>query len=259
MKWPLSFLSWSGKASIEVDIPDDTEENVRLKVALEIAVKKEINLDYLELPYGARLVGARLDGASLDGASLDGASLDGASLDGASLVGASLDGASLVRASLDGASLVGASLDGASLVRASLDGARLVGARLVRARLDRARLVGASLVRASLDGASLDGASLDGASLVRASLEPKLTWEQYLSDVVPALLTAGGKTLAEVLATGCWRCHTWDNCPMHAAFGIKTSDEGPVLLRPRIKEFVRFFDSGLIPEPKLPEQQQAAE
>lgn len=30
-------------------------------------------------------------------------------------------------------------------------------------------------------------------------------------------LTAGGKTLDEVAATGCWECHDWSNCPTHAA------------------------------------------
>ena len=93
-------------------------ETESLKLTLEAAVKKKINLD-----------GASLDGASLVGARLDGASLVGARLVGARLVGASLVGASLVGARLDGARLDGARLDGAHLVGARLDGARLDGAR----------------------------------------------------------------------------------------------------------------------------------
>jgi hypothetical protein len=89
MKFPIPFLAWTGRASLEIDIPDSTEERFRLKVALEIAAR---------------------DGASLDGASLVGASLARASLVGARLVGASLVGASLDGARLDGASLVGARL-----------------------------------------------------------------------------------------------------------------------------------------------------
>ncbi|HEX4112713.1 MAG TPA: pentapeptide repeat-containing protein [Stellaceae bacterium] len=163
MKFAIPFLRWTGKAALEIEIPDDTDKAFRLKVAVEIAVKN-----------GASLVGASLVGASLDGARLDGARLVGASLDGASLVGASLDGASLV-----GASLVGARLDGASLVGASLDGARLDGASLVGASLDGARLDGARLVGASLDGASLRSIRADLFDvLLRAKPE------------VPALLAA---------------------------------------------------------------------
>jgi hypothetical protein len=141
------------------------------------------------------------------------------------------------RASLRNASLVGASLDGASL-----DGASLVGASLVGASLD-----GASLRNASLVGASLRNASLDGASLPHGE-----TWQEYQDVLVPALLTAGGKTLDEVLATGCWDCHSWENCPMATAFGVH-SEEAAIkkapLLAPRIREFVRFFDAGLLKRP----------
>jgi hypothetical protein len=166
----IPFLGWTGRASLEVQIPANTEGPWRLRAALEIAVGNGASL------VGARLDGARLDGASLDGARLDGASLDRASLVGARLVGARLDGASLVGARLVGARLDGARLDGASLDGARLDGARLdraslVGARLVGARLDGASLDGARLVGASLDRASLDGARLDGARLDRASLD----------------------------------------------------------------------------------------
>src|SRR3990167_4086808 len=66
-----------------------TAETESLKLAVELAVSKKIDLSY----------------ANLVRASLDGANLLGASLDGATLVGASLDGASLVRANLDGARL----------------------------------------------------------------------------------------------------------------------------------------------------------
>ncbi len=186
-------------------------------------------------------------GASLDGARLDGASLDGASLDGARLDGASLDGASLVRASLVRASLDGASLDGASLVRARLDGARLDGARLDGARLDGASLDGARLVRASLVRARLDGARLDGARLDGARLPWGESWENYLTQVLPALLTAGGKTVRQILDSGCWDCHQWDNCPMAFAFDVHSIAEIPHLYRPRAEEFVMLFDSKLIP------------
>ena len=74
-------------------------------------------------------------------------------------------------------------------------------------------------------------------------------WKSYLRDAVPALLTAGGRPLEEVATEEHWSCHDWNNCPMNAAFGIDGPEKGPVLLQPRIKEFVEYFDQGLIPRP----------
>jgi uncharacterized protein YjbI with pentapeptide repeats len=173
---------------------------------------------------------ASLNGANLNRASLDRASLDGASLDGASLDGASLDGASLYRASLNGANLNGASLYGASLYGASLDGASLNGANLY--------------------GASLYGANLYGAKLSETTVMPNgETWKKYLSEVMPALLVAGGLTMAQVCDPAHWNCHDWNNCPMAAAFGVESEDQTPALLRPRVREFVQLFDAKLIPNP----------
>ena len=141
-------------------------------------------------------------------------------------------------ASLDGANLVGASLDGASLVGASLVGANLGGASLVRASLVGANLGGASLFRANLDGASLgDSTRLDTGE----------TWKEYLTQTLPTLLTAGGKTLASF--TEHWVCHTWDNCPMAHAFDTKNINGIPILLRPRADQFINLFDSKMIPWP----------
>ena len=232
-----------------------------VKQAVEEAVRARANL------YGANLVGANLDGADLYGASLYGASLVGANLYGASLVGANLyganlDGASLVGANLYGASLYGASLVGASLVGANLDGASLYGANLDGANLDGADLDGANLYGANLYGASLDGASLVGANLYGANLyganldgATRLTtgetWDEYLRETLPALLTAGGRALAEVATAEHWDCHNWGNCPMHAAFGAADIGGVPILLRPRAEQFIKFFDSKLIPLPAI--------
>ena len=114
MKVEIPFLSWTGKAALEVEISDDTEGMFWLRAALEVAVKR----------------GAILLGANLSGANLSGASLRGASLRGADLIGADLSGANLSGASLSGASLRGASLSGANLSSANLIGADLIGADL---------------------------------------------------------------------------------------------------------------------------------
>jgi hypothetical protein len=114
MKVEIPFLSWTGKAALEVEISDDTEGMFWLRAALEVAVKR----------------GAILLGANLSGANLSGAILRGASLRGADLIGADLSGANLSGANLSGASLRGAILSGANLSSANLSGADLIGADL---------------------------------------------------------------------------------------------------------------------------------
>jgi uncharacterized protein YjbI with pentapeptide repeats len=252
----------SGKASWETEaksVKDALEIGVKAGVDFSYASLNSARLDHARLNFaslvgaslvGARLVGASLNYASLVGASLDGASLNSARLNYASLVGASLNyanlnSASLVGASLNSASLVGASLNSASLNYASLDGARLDGASLVGASLVGARLVGARFNYARLDGASLVGASLDGAK--KLTMPTGETWEEYLTQTVPALLTAGGKTLDEVANPEHWGCHDWTNCPIRAAFGVDSTDKVPPLYRQHAKQFVSLFDAKQIP------------
>jgi hypothetical protein len=161
-------------------------------------------------------------------------------------------GVNLFCANLVGVNLVGVNLVGVNLVGAGLRGTILDGARLDGALLTSASLCGASLCGTSLRGTILDDAILDDAILDGDSIMPDgLKFSRYLSEVVPALLTAGGKSLKEVVESGCWSCHSWENCPMHVAFGIESPDDAPALLRQRVKEFIQFFDAGLIPEPKL--------
>jgi len=90
-------------------------------------------------------------------------------------------------------------------------------------------------------------ADLCGADLRYADLPTSEKWEVYLSEVVPALLQVGGKTIAEVTAG--WDCHSWDNCPMALAFNVHNSADAPALYRPRIEQFIQFFDANLIPKP----------
>jgi hypothetical protein len=134
MKVEIPFLSWTGKAALEVEISDDTEGMFWLRAALEVAVKR-----------GAILSGANLSGADLSGASLRGADLSGADLSGADLSFANLLGADLLGANLLGANLRGASLRGAILLGANLRGANLRGAGLRGAILLGADLLGADL------------------------------------------------------------------------------------------------------------------
>jgi hypothetical protein len=90
MKIKIEFLSWIGRAALEIEAGS-------LKEAVESAVKDGANLD------GANLYGANLRCANLDGANLDGANLRCANLRCANLEGANLEGANLEGANLDGA------------------------------------------------------------------------------------------------------------------------------------------------------------
>ena len=67
--------------------------------------------------------------------------------------------------------------------------------------------------------------------------------------MVPQLLTAGGKSVAEVVASGAWDCHDWTNCPMHVALDINSEEKAPPMLRPWVVRFVQLFDAKLIPFP----------
>jgi uncharacterized protein YjbI with pentapeptide repeats len=109
MKVEIPFLSWTGKAALEVEISDDTEGMFWLRAALEVAVKRGANLS------GANLSFANLLGADLSFANLSFANLSGANLRGAILRGANLRGANLRGAGLRGAILLGADLSGADL------------------------------------------------------------------------------------------------------------------------------------------------
>jgi hypothetical protein len=192
-----------------------------------------------------RLHGAWLRGEA-DGAR---ANLDGANLDGAYLAGANLAGANLARAYLAGANLAGANLARANLARANLAGAYLAGANLARAYLAGANLDGANLAGANLDGANLAGANLDGETRLPAGF----AWKLYLSELVPALLTAGGKKLEEVANSETWGCHSWGSegrelaCPIATAFDVHQISDVPILYREQANFFIQVFDAKLVP------------
>jgi hypothetical protein len=194
--------------------------------------------------------------ANLGGADLRYANLRDANLGGANLEGANLRGANLLDANLGGANLGGADLRDANLRDANLGGANLGGADLRDANLRDANLRGANLGGADLRGADLEGANLRGADLRCANLGEQTVmphgeiWREYLDFVVPQLCIAGGKPLETVACAEHWDCHDWNNCPMAVAFDIHDENEAPILLRPRVKEFVLLFDSKLIPMPK---------
>ncbi len=113
------------------------------------------------------------------------------------------------------------------------------------ADLSGANLSGADLFRANLSGANLSGADLSGAN--NLTLPTGETWDDYLTETVPALLVAGGKSLASFAEH--FSCHDWTNCPMAHAFDVADIQGVPLLLRPRAEQFIQFFDAEQIPWP----------
>ena len=228
------------QVTAQIDCAPDAPESVKLGLAVRWAVKEKADLP------GADLSWADLREADLREADLSEADLREADLSGADLSGANLRWADLCEANLRGANLRGANLSGADLREVNLSGAGLGGAYLR----------GASLRGANLSGADLSRANLYGAKNIDSMVMPDcLTFAEYKRDVVPALLTAGGKTLDEIREAGAWDCHEWSNCPMHVAFGVNHTSEmiGPfAIYRQRADEFIQFFDAGLIPAPWEP-------
>ena len=120
----------------------------------------------------------------------------------------------------------------------------LCGADLRWADLRWADLRWANLCEANLSGVDLREVDLRGANLPTNE-----SWEDFLSIVVPALLIAGGKTLESCKEH--FQCHSWNNCPMSHAFNGQSIKDVPMLLRPRVEQFIQFFDANLITWPLL--------
>src|SRR3990167_9286646 len=147
------------------------------------------------------------------------------------------------RANLSGANLSGANLSWADLSGANLSGANLSWANLFGANLSWADLSGANLSGANLSWADLSGAKIKISPDTR--IETGETWKEYLDEVVPSLLKIAGN----IVKPDAWECHEWTSCPMARAFAVDDLSKIPALYRPRVKQFVRYFDAKLIPMP----------
>ena len=167
-------------------------------------------------------------------------------------LGAAVKSALSSSADLSYANLRYANLSSADLRYANLRHADLSSANLSSADLSYANLRSANLRYADLSSADLSSANLSYANLKLddgTRLPTGETWKEYREQVVPALLTAGGKELAAVVAES-WECHSWENCPMAVAFGVHNLDKIPVLYRPRAEQFIQFFDAKMLPKPE---------
>src|SRR3990167_6311875 len=91
--------------------------------------------------------------------------------------------------------------------------------------------------------ANLSGAKIKISPDTR--IETGETWKEYLDEVVPSLLKIAGN----IVKPDAWECHEWTSCPMARAFAVDDLSKIPALYRPRVKQFVRYFDAKLIPMP----------
>ena len=123
------------------------EENNTLKETLEVAARKQVNLQY---------------------ANLSNATLQHADLSGIRLANSDLSGASLCNTNLSGAKLTFANLHRADLYKTDLTNANLYAADLSRAYIIYTNLEDADLEDADLSYSILDGAILDNAFLCDA-------------------------------------------------------------------------------------------
>lgn len=138
--------------------------------------------------------------------------------------------------------------DGANLYHADLRHTDLRDADLRYAHLYGADLSDADLHNADLSFAYFSGAYLrDAKNLHEAYILPDVKFGTFIHEIVPALLVAGGKPLAEVANVDTWKCHSWSNCPMHVAFDATGLEGVPAPWREHAKLFVRLFDAGAIP------------
>ena len=133
----------------------------------------------------------------------------------------------------------------AAWLRGEAEGER---ADLRSAYLGSADLGSAYLGSADLGSADLGSADLRSAILSDDTYLPNESFADYKSDVLPALISAGGKTPQELVNAGAHLCNSWTNCPMAFAFDIHSEGDAPPLLKPRVREFVQLFDAHLLDE-----------
>ncbi len=146
----------------------------------------------------------------------------------------SLTDADLRGADLRGADLRGADLRDADLRDADLRDADLRDAILTGADLRDADLRGADLRDADLTGADLTGADLRDADLSRATLPDGTTPETY--DPSPVFVGAAP------VPSEAWSCNTWENCPLHHAYGAGSLEAVPEAVRGLAATWLALYD-----------------
>ena len=99
---------------------------------------------------------------------------------------------------------------------------------------------------ADLRGANLRGANLWGADLQNAILPDGRKFEDYLLDPLAGICSEPD---AVSRALSAWGSHTWQDCPMHAAFGWNNISDAPKDKQLLVSAFIALFDAKLLPKP----------
>lgn len=116
----------------------------------------------------------------------------------------------------------------------------------IRSRWDDSVLYEGDLSGAYLTGANLTGADLAGANDADSVTLPEgVTFAEFKSAILPAFLTAGGKTLESFKSS--WECHDWTNCPTKHAHDADSLARVPAVWRPWANRFIQLFDAKSLP------------
>ena len=95
---------------------------------------------------------------------------------------------------------------------------------------------------------ALTALDLPNAETVYASGCTALTaW--YTQKRMISFLTGGGKSIEECCGDEHWQCHSWDNCPTRAAYGVSSIGQLPGKWRSEAAIFIGLFDAGLLKNP----------
>ena len=180
-------------------------------------------------------------------AEMSGAEMSGADMQNAILTSANMRSADMRHSDMRNANMRSADMRHSDMRSADMRNADMRNADMRSADMRSADMRCADMRSADMSGALMNRAMLNGANMRSAVLTTGESWEKYLSVVVPALCQAGGQPLVAV--ADAWNCHEWSNCPMRVAFGVRDEKDYPLLLQPRVAQFVQLFDAGLIKKP----------
>jgi hypothetical protein len=74
-------------------------------------------------------------------------------------------------------------------------------------------------------------------------------WELYKLDPMAGICD---EPAARDRAAAAWDKHSWQDCPLHAAYGWNGLGDAPADRRRDVAAFVAVFDATLLPQPQAP-------
>jgi uncharacterized protein YjbI with pentapeptide repeats len=144
-------------------------ETTSLKLCLEAAVSKKVNLSYSNLR-DSDLSDSDLSDSDLSGSDLSGSDLRDSDLSGSDLRDSDLSDSNLSDSDLSGSNLRGSYLSGSNLSDSDLRGSDLSGSDLSDSDLSGSDLSGSNLRGSNLSGSNLRGSNLSDSDLSDSDL-----------------------------------------------------------------------------------------